>query len=83
MNEYDFRNYRVYCDICGLPYRSTETRKNWRGQRVCDADWEEKSPQENLKIQSDIQVQKNMRPRGVTFTAVDTTQLMRKALGRE
>lgn len=83
MNEYDSKNYRVYCDLCGLPYKSTETRKNWRGQRVCNQDFEERSPQENLKIKADIQVQKNMRPRGVNFKSVDTTELMRKALGRE
>ncbi len=76
-----FRNYRVYCDICGMMYLASETKMNWRNQRVCFEDYETRSPQENLKVGVDRQIRENMRPR-IEMPHIDTAELMKQKLGR-
>jgi len=42
------------CDYCGQRYLYSELKKNWRGFKVCPADYEAKEPQlEPLKYRGD------------------------------
>ena len=39
--------YKVMCDICGSVRYASQTRMNWKGERVCsDTCWEPRNPQE-------------------------------------
>ena len=37
--------YNVRCDICGKYVKSSQTKVDWRGFRVCLEDWEVKPGQ--------------------------------------
>lgn len=42
------------CDYCGQQYMLNDLKKNWRGYKVCEADYEPKEPQlEPLKYNGD------------------------------
>lgn len=42
------------CDYCGQQYMLRDLKKNWRGFKVCEADYEPKEPQlEPLKYNGD------------------------------
>lgn len=42
------------CDYCGQQFKLNELRKNWRGFKVCEADYEPKEPQlEPLRYKGD------------------------------
>jgi len=42
------------CDYCGQRFKLNELKKNWRGFKVCDADYEPKEPQlEPLRYRGD------------------------------
>jgi len=54
----------VICDICGLKYRKSETRKNWKGQIVCtDGCYEERNAQELIRPIREKQSVPDPRPR--------------------
>lgn len=42
------------CDYCGQQYMLRDLKKNWRGYKVCEADYEPKEPQlDPLKYRGD------------------------------
>lgn len=42
------------CDYCGQQFKLNDLRKNWRGFKVCEADYEPKEPQlEPLRYRGD------------------------------
>ena len=42
------------CDYCGQQFKYNELKKNWRGYKVCQADYEPKEPQlEPLRYSGD------------------------------
>lgn len=42
------------CDYCGQRFKLNSLKKNWRGFKVCDADYEPKEPQlEPLRYRGD------------------------------
>ena len=43
--EYIPGQWNAICDICGLQYKSSKLMENWKGQRVCEKDFEGKHPQ--------------------------------------
>lgn len=53
----------VYCDVCGLVYRESQTRLMWDGKVVCKQDWEPRHEQDFLRVREDrIAAQGNVRP---------------------
>ena len=55
--------YYQICDICGLRYRNTETRLNWKKQVVCAANcYEPKHPQLEIRTRKDKQSVPYPRP---------------------
>jgi hypothetical protein len=50
------------CDVCGFRYRLSSMRKRWDSLIVCDADFEERHPQEFVRAVRDKIVVYNARP---------------------
>jgi hypothetical protein len=51
------------CDYCGQRYPYNVLRKNWKGYKVCPADYEPKEPQlEPLRFVADAQALDQPRP---------------------
>lgn len=50
------------CDICGLKFRMSQTRKTWDGLRVCVPDWYPKHPQLMVRGRRDRQAVSDARP---------------------
>jgi len=50
------------CDVCGLKYRSSQTRKRWDGAWVCLSDYEERHPQDFVRGRKDRQSVPESRP---------------------
>jgi hypothetical protein len=48
-------DWNAICDVCGFKYKASELRKRWDNMRVCDKDWEERHPQDFLKVKPDHQ----------------------------
>lgn len=42
--------WNVTCDICGFRFKSDELRKNWKGEMVCQKDFELRHPQEFVRV---------------------------------
>jgi len=49
INDYRPNDPYKYCDICGLKWRASETRLNWKRQIVCKLCYEPKHPSLNRK----------------------------------
>ena len=61
--EYKPGNPHFICDICGLKYRQSEMRMNWKHQMVCkEYCWEPRHPQISIKAVREKIVVKNSRP---------------------
>jgi hypothetical protein len=41
--------WNAICDICGFEFKSSKLQENWKGQRVCDKDFETRHPQEFVR----------------------------------
>lgn len=56
------------CAECGFKYRASQTKKRWDGLIVCDADWEERHPQDFVKGVIDRQNVPDPRPEAVMIS---------------
>lgn len=45
--------WNALCDVCGFKHKSGELRKRWDGLMVCDKDWEQRHPQDLLRVKSE------------------------------
>jgi hypothetical protein len=53
----------VMCELCGMKYRRSECRKNWKGQIVCmDTCYEPRHPQDTVKVRPDTARPSDPRP---------------------
>lgn len=57
-------DWNAICDICGFKYKASQLRKNWKGQMVCEQDWETRHPQELLRVPKDDPSVPWARPQG-------------------
>ena len=53
------------CQVCGFRYRASQTRRRWDNLIVCDADWEERHQQDNVRGRKDRQRVPDPRPEPV------------------
>jgi hypothetical protein len=44
-------NWNALCDSCGRKYKASQLRKRWDGLMVCEEDWEQRHPQDLLRVQ--------------------------------
>jgi len=57
-------NWNAICDICGLKFKATELQKDWRGLMVDKACFEQRHPQDFLRVRSDDPSVPWTRPQG-------------------
>lgn len=72
-------DYNACCDVCSFKFKASELRRRWDGYMVCPADYEERHPQDLIRLPQDIQAVPWSRPmpqdQFVTPAPVDTTLL--------
>ena len=52
-NHLDLGNWNAVCDVCGQKYKASQLRKRWDGLMVCSHDWEQRHPQDFLRVPHD------------------------------
>jgi hypothetical protein len=50
-NHLQLGNWNALCDSCGRKYKASSLRKRWDGLMVCEEDWEQRHPQDLLRVQ--------------------------------
>lgn len=71
-------NYCI-CDVCGMKTRASDIRKRWDNALVCKADYEERHPQELIRVRGDDAVPVVQRPER-TDTFIDVTDVTAEGL---
>jgi len=62
------------CDQCGLKYRTSESRMQWNGLKVCNQCWEPRHPQLSVRAVREKIAVKDARPRQTdVFRNVETS----------
>ena len=61
-------DYNAICDICGRKFKASMLKRNWRGQYVCDNDFEPRQPQDLIKGKEEHPVPDWTRAEGETDT---------------
>jgi hypothetical protein len=46
-------NWNALCDSCGRKFKATSLKKRWDGLMVCAEDWEQRHPQDLLRVQKE------------------------------
>lgn len=49
-NHYRSGDWLAACDICGFRFYASQLKKNWKGEYVCEADFELRHPQEFIRV---------------------------------
>lgn len=44
-------NWNALCDSCGRKFKASDLKKRWDGLIVCQEDWEQRHPQDLLRVQ--------------------------------
>lgn len=63
-NWYKHGDWNAICDICGFKFKASQLKKNWKGEMVCEQDWETRHPQELLRVPKDDPSVPWARPQG-------------------
>lgn len=50
-NWLELGNWNALCDSCGRKFKALDLRKRWDGLIVCEEDWEQRHPQDLLRVQ--------------------------------
>lgn len=61
--------WNAICDICGLEFKSSALRKDWRNLMVCKDDFELRHPQDFLRVPKDNPSIPWARPESEVFVA--------------
>lgn len=43
-------DWNALCDVCRFKFKASELRRRWDGRMVCEADFEERHPQDLIRI---------------------------------
>jgi hypothetical protein len=68
-------NWNALCDSCGRKFKATDLQKRWDGLFVCREDWEQRHPQDLLRVQREQISVPWARPYPATDTFVTTDVL--------
>lgn len=63
-NWLDLGNWNAICDVCGLKFKGSDLKKDWRGLMVCSKDFEQRHPQDFLRVRADDPSIPWARPQG-------------------
>jgi hypothetical protein len=67
-------SWNSICDLCGRKYKAEELIRNWRGQMVCQEDYEPRNEQELIRPIKDQNKLPWTKPRG-TLINIDVCTL--------
>ena len=67
-NHLELGNWNALCDVCGMKFKATELRKDWRGLMVCSNDFELRHPQDFLRVRGDDPAVPWTRPDSELYT---------------
>jgi len=72
-------NWNAMCDVCGFKFKTSELRRRWDGYMVCEADYEQRHPQDLIRLRPERQAVPWARPPAtdtfVTVAPVDPDSL--------
>ena len=76
-------DWNALCDSCGRKFKASSLKKRWDGLIVCSEDWEQRHPQDLLRVQREqISVPwSRPYPAEDTFIPVNYTDLEKEYLG--
>ena len=57
-------DWNAICDVCGAKFKASELRKRWDGYMCCSDDWEERHPQDLIRLPKERQAPPWARPVG-------------------
>ena len=63
-NYLDLGNWNAICDVCGMKFKASELKKDWRNLMVCSNDFEQRHPQDFLRVRGDEPSVPWARPEG-------------------
>ena len=46
-------DFNALCDVCGMKFKGSELRRRWDGFMVCSDDFEERHPQDLIRLRSE------------------------------
>jgi hypothetical protein len=55
-------DWNAICDVCGFKFKASQLRRRWDGFMVCSEDYEERHPQDLLRVRPDRQSVPWVRP---------------------
>lgn len=55
-------DYNAICDVCGFKFKASELRRRWDGYMVCSSDYEQRHPQDLIRLKPDRQAVPWARP---------------------
>lgn len=58
----DLGNWNALCDVCGFKFKASELRRRWDGFMCCASDWEQRHPQDLIRLKPDKQAVPWARP---------------------
>ena len=68
---YKAGDWNVICDVCGKKTKASKIKKRWDGFLVCPEDYEQRHPQDFLRVRVDKQTVPFSRPETTdTFTNI-------------
>ena len=50
MNDLVLGDHNAICDVCGFKFKASQLAKRWDGFMVCEKDWEQRHPQDTLRV---------------------------------
>lgn len=71
-------DWNAYCDVCGFKFKASQLRKRWDGHMVCEKDYEERHPQELIRMPKEdtsVPWSRYHEPTYITPGPIDPTQL--------
>jgi hypothetical protein len=72
-------DWNALCDVCGFKFKASQLRRRWDNYMVCSADFEERQPQDLIRLRPDRQAVPWARPvpedQFVTVAPVDPNSL--------
>jgi hypothetical protein len=72
-------DHNALCDVCGFKFKASELKRRWDGYMVCDADYEQRHPQDLIRLRPERTAVPWSRPyptdQFVTVAPVDPNSL--------
>lgn len=69
-------DYNAICDSCGRKFKASTLQKRWDGLLVCHEDFEQRHPQLNLRVPTDVQRVPIPRPDPVQDTFINSCNIV-------